>query len=276
MHREMLPQVIETIQFHGLNVRLYENRDMVWITAEDIGRCLNFTNPRKGVHKVYERRKDEIEPFSGVVKLTTPEGGIQETRVYTEQGAYLIAMFARTDRAKEVRRWLAGLPEKIREIQNKKYWRLIEYTDRISMQYEELNRKYNDLKKVVAGISKQLTAFKEGGLTAIPGFEDYFEDLAVELADSNQTIDRFIHMCCILEKGHGVISRKPKLYHAYQEWCYGNYQAPLNRKVFNKAIRLQHRKGFRVLLKADVEQGEAGRPGNNVIDFKQNEIKDDG
>ena len=275
MKNELLPEIVDTVQFQDLSVRLYEDRGRIWITAEDIGKCLQFTKPRIGVYKIYKRQKEEIDPFSTVTKLVTVDGKIRKTRVYTEQGAYLIALFARTEKAKEVRQWLTGLPEKIREIQNRQYWTLLKYVDDISIKYEELNRKYTDLKKLIVGVSQQLTAFKDGGVLAIPGFEDYFEELAVELADNHQTIERFIHTCCILEKGQGVISRKPKVYYAYQEWCYGNYQAPLNRKIFNKAIRLKYRKGYRVLLSADVEQGDMKKPGDNIIDFRPNESDDE-
>jgi prophage antirepressor-like protein len=49
----------------------------------------------------------------GVVNLTPPSGGgIQQTTIFSLRGAHLIAMFARTEKAKQFRRFILDLLER--------------------------------------------------------------------------------------------------------------------------------------------------------------------
>lgn len=104
---------IQVVEFQGTPVRLVRIDGVNYIPAEDLGRILGFSEPRKSVLNIFARYRDELELHTGVINLVTP-GGSQETRVFTETGAYLLAMFARTPKAKEVRLWLAELPKKFR------------------------------------------------------------------------------------------------------------------------------------------------------------------
>lgn len=261
MENRLVPKIIDTLRFHEVDVSIYEQQGQLWISGEDIGRCLSFSEPRKSIDKIYERHRNELELLSNVIKdpkLTSTDGKSYERRVYNEQGAYIIAMFARTETAKEVRAWLASLPKKIRAIDNKQIWAL-------SRSYEEVNRKYEDLKNLTTEIQKQLSAIKRGGLLTFKGFRDYFEDLALDLADDQQTFSRFIDACCELKKGEGEISRPLKVYREYQNWCVKNYTLSLNKKMFKRALQQMTRKGYRVLLRSDIlAHRQAGGAGRSV------------
>ncbi|HFC97512.1 MAG TPA: hypothetical protein ENJ40_03500 [Thermosulfurimonas dismutans] len=102
------------LKFQGHDVRVIEVNGENCIPAEDLGRILGFSEPRKSVNNIFNRYRDEIEPHSSVINLMT-EAGLREVRVFNETGAYLVAMFARTPKAKEVRLWLASLPKRLRE-----------------------------------------------------------------------------------------------------------------------------------------------------------------
>ena len=104
---------IQVVEFQGTPVRLVRIDGVHYIPAEDLGRILGFSEPRKSVINIFNRYRDEIEPHTSVINLVT-EAGHRETRVFTETGAYLVAMFARTPQAKEVRLWLAELPKRFR------------------------------------------------------------------------------------------------------------------------------------------------------------------
>jgi len=104
----------QIVEFEGQPVRLIRIDGVNYIPAEDLGKILGFSEPRKSVLNIFARYREELEPHSGVINLVTP-GGTQEARVFTEIGAYLVAMFARTPRAREVRLWLARLPQLVRE-----------------------------------------------------------------------------------------------------------------------------------------------------------------
>lgn len=105
-----------TAMFHEVAVTVLEIDGKDFITAEDLGRCLGLADPRRSVHKIFRKNQNELEDHVGVAELATPLGGVQSVRLFTETGCNLIAMFARTPRAKEFRRWLAQLPRRVREL----------------------------------------------------------------------------------------------------------------------------------------------------------------
>lgn len=112
-------------------VKVYEVDKKHYMTGEDLGKCLGYADPLGQINRIYGRHKDELEQHTGVVKLTTP-GGKQDVRVYSQKGCYLVAMFAKTKKAKEVRSWLADLPEKLQTIR-RRYKHLREEGDLVAL-----------------------------------------------------------------------------------------------------------------------------------------------
>ena len=104
--------------YNGQQVSLFEIGGREYLTAEDIGLCLGMADPRKSVNKIYNRNRDELDPHTIVVKMTTNSPGNPNTRLFDETGANLIAMFSRTPEAKEFRLWLARLPKQVRQFES--------------------------------------------------------------------------------------------------------------------------------------------------------------
>ncbi len=82
------------------------------LSAEQIGLGLGYSEPADAVTKLYSRYKDELEPFSLTVNLTV---SAPPSRVFTEEGIYIISMLARTPAAKEFRKKVAGLLKGLRQ-----------------------------------------------------------------------------------------------------------------------------------------------------------------
>lgn len=96
------------LTFHNTNFAYMEMGGQVWLTAAEVGQALEYADD-KAVQRIYSRHADEFTAqMTGVVKLTTPSGK-QESRVFSLRGAHLIAMFARTPKAKEFRRWVLDI-----------------------------------------------------------------------------------------------------------------------------------------------------------------------
>jgi len=94
-------------EFLGTRVAILDHAGRRWLTARDIGLCLGYAQDRAAdfVNRLYQRHADEFGPDDqGAVKLTGP-GGLQETRVFSQTGCILLAMFANTPRAKDFRAW---------------------------------------------------------------------------------------------------------------------------------------------------------------------------
>lgn len=67
------------------------------------------------IAKLYEAHADEFtDAMTAVVTLPT-EGGPQETRIFSLRGCHLLAMFARTPIAKQFRRWVLDVLDKLAE-----------------------------------------------------------------------------------------------------------------------------------------------------------------
>lgn len=96
------------LSFHNTNFSYMEMGGQVWLTATEVGQALEYADD-KAVQRIYSRHADEFTAqMTGVVKLTTPSGK-QESRVFSLRGAHLVAMFARTPKAKEFRRWVLDI-----------------------------------------------------------------------------------------------------------------------------------------------------------------------
>ena len=89
--------------FGNLTCDFYKNDSgEFYITRDQIGTALEYSEPRKSIQKIHERNADRLNPLSSVVNLTTVEGGREVTRdfyVYTLRGAMEICRFSRQPKA---------------------------------------------------------------------------------------------------------------------------------------------------------------------------------
>lgn len=96
------------LNFQGIQLQPVANIAETWLTASQIGYALQYADD-KAVQRIYSRHAEEFtEHMTGVVKVTTPYGE-QMTRAFSLRGAHLIAMFARTPKAKEFRQWVLDI-----------------------------------------------------------------------------------------------------------------------------------------------------------------------
>jgi|GEM_PF-3547817 len=105
------------VAFHGREVPVYEIGGELFLTGEDLGRILGFADPGHSIRKVFGRHQEELLAHTRRVKLTRGDTRCDALRLYSQDGCYLVTMFARTETAKEVRQWLAALPRKMRQVQ---------------------------------------------------------------------------------------------------------------------------------------------------------------
>ncbi|MEN0580868.1 BRO family protein [Phytobacter palmae] len=96
------------LNFQGIHLQPIANLADTWLTASQIGFALQYADD-KAVQRIYSRHADEFtENMTRVVKVTTPYGE-QLTRAFSLRGAHLVAMFARTPKAKDFRRWVLDI-----------------------------------------------------------------------------------------------------------------------------------------------------------------------
>ena len=94
------------IRFHRTSLHIVRRAGEVWLRAPQIGGALGYRDAASRISKLYQQHAAEFtDRMTQLIKLPTA-GGEQEVRVFSLRGAHLLAMFARTERAAEFRRWV--------------------------------------------------------------------------------------------------------------------------------------------------------------------------
>jgi len=115
--------------FHEVEFEVVDNHGQNWLMGPQIGAALGYEKGRVSIHKLYDSNADEFdETMTQVVKLdylrprsgdagqaldhqNEGSGQVREVRIFSPRGCYLLAMLARTERAKEFRRWVLDVLE---------------------------------------------------------------------------------------------------------------------------------------------------------------------
>ena len=110
---------MKEIQFQDVTLRAIDKDGAIWLTTRDIAAALY---PIKGypqseapfekrVRNLYSRHSEEFtHKMTQLVEIQTA-GGLQQVRVFSLRGAHLLGMLARTEKAKEFRRWVLDVIE---------------------------------------------------------------------------------------------------------------------------------------------------------------------
>lgn len=110
-------EVLAKRDFGNTGIRIIQVDDTertFWLSGEEVGEALELNDPRKAVHLIYQRHKDELKEFSMLWPVDTP-GGPQDTRIFSEEGVYMITFFSQSPKAKEFRKWVAKLLKAYRQ-----------------------------------------------------------------------------------------------------------------------------------------------------------------
>ncbi|AYL70507.1 Bro-N domain-containing protein [Citrobacter freundii] len=95
--------------FHGVELAPVACQQGVWFTSADLAKALKYSNSR-AVTMIYNKYADEFtNGMTQVLEVSTSGNYRKKVRVFSLRGAHLIAMFARTDVAKEFRRWVLDI-----------------------------------------------------------------------------------------------------------------------------------------------------------------------
>lgn len=86
------------------------------MTAEQLGSALEYSTPRESINKMVSRSGYLRQPeFSGEVKMTSPQGTLQSTRIFTEDGIYEVTMLSRQPKAQKFRAWVRAILKSLRK-----------------------------------------------------------------------------------------------------------------------------------------------------------------
>ena len=89
------------VQFYDHKIELIRYNGQDYVTLSQIGRALEVRE-NNGLSKIYNAHKEEFdEEMSCLIKQ-----GRTRVRIFNREGAWLIGMFARTEKAAAFRRWV--------------------------------------------------------------------------------------------------------------------------------------------------------------------------
>ncbi|MFZ4835893.1 BRO-N domain-containing protein [Rouxiella sp. Mn2063] len=81
----------------------------IWLTSSELADALQYKSA-KSVTNLFNQNADEFTSgMTQVIESVTSGNYRKKVRVFSLRGAHLIAMFARTDVAKEFRRWVLDI-----------------------------------------------------------------------------------------------------------------------------------------------------------------------
>jgi len=104
------------LSFNNVDLTPVDNGDnQIWVTAKQLAEALGYSDDR-AVSRIYNKHSDEFTSSmtEGVESTTSTnfKGLLVKTRIFSLRGCHLIAMFARTQVAKDFRVWVLNLIEK--------------------------------------------------------------------------------------------------------------------------------------------------------------------
>ncbi|MGL5224794.1 MAG: BRO-N domain-containing protein, partial [Aeromonas sp.] len=108
--------MINHLAFHETKFNVITKDEQPWLTATEIAQALGYAS-EKSISNLYGRNASEFTSCMTMV-INSMTNGINnsmrenEARIFSLRGAHLIAMFSRTERAKEFRRWVLDVLDK--------------------------------------------------------------------------------------------------------------------------------------------------------------------
>lgn len=100
----------DLIRFDDVDLAVIDRDGQRWFSAADIGRALGYGDQRKVSHLYARHAVEFTESMTCVLKLGTQvDDQRRDVRVFSLRGAHLVAMLARTPRARAFRAWALDL-----------------------------------------------------------------------------------------------------------------------------------------------------------------------
>jgi prophage antirepressor-like protein len=111
MQTSTLPAAVD---FSGTSLDIIDRAGVPFLSAADLARALGYSRA-DAVARIYQRNAQEFSEGMALTVSLTGRGQIAPTptRIFSARGCHLIAMFARTPRAAQFRRWVLDVLERI-------------------------------------------------------------------------------------------------------------------------------------------------------------------
>lgn len=124
------------LNFQGKAIVPVSGMSGIWLTSAEIANALQYKSA-KSVTNLFNQNADEFTSgMTQVIESVTSGNYRKKVRVFSLRGAHLIAMFARTDVAKEFRRWVLDILD--REVMHSPIAKQFTDEELVSLCYQQL------------------------------------------------------------------------------------------------------------------------------------------
>lgn len=93
------PTKVKEFQFNALTCDIYSDGSEFFMTREQIGRALGYSNPMIAIANIHDRHAKRLNQFSILLKLSNEDGKIRDTFLYSAKGIYEICRWSRQPKA---------------------------------------------------------------------------------------------------------------------------------------------------------------------------------
>lgn len=108
-------KLITTENFNNLSCNFYRNmNDDILLTRDQIGQALEYTDPDDALSKIHKRHADRLDQLSVVAKLSSTDGKMYNTTLYTERGVMEICRWSNKPKANLFMDWVWDIISKYR------------------------------------------------------------------------------------------------------------------------------------------------------------------
>ena len=98
--------------FNNTPISIINLNNQIWFTSSELAKILNYSSS-KSVTDLYNKYSDEFTHcMSQVLESSTSGNYIKKVRIFSLRGAHLIAMFSRTEIARDFRKWVLDILDK--------------------------------------------------------------------------------------------------------------------------------------------------------------------
>lgn len=152
---------LQTVQFDSIPLSIIDHNGEGWFTGEDVGKALEYEDPRIAIHKIFDRNRDELEEYSSVTNLVT-EAGNRETRIYNEEGVMMIGFLSKQPKAVAFRKWAVKIL---------KAYRHKELVQQDTLYLEELKSHLETQKQLALAQQDQMAHIKRTAVSEVKRME---------------------------------------------------------------------------------------------------------
>lgn len=107
-------EIVTTENFNGVSCNFYSSKGQMYMTRNQIGEALGYTNPNDAIRLIHNRHPERMDKFSESFKLNGTDGKSYNTIVYSQRGVFEICRWSQQPKADAFMDWVWDIVEAYR------------------------------------------------------------------------------------------------------------------------------------------------------------------